>query len=382
MTDNKNTNAFETRAEVIANMIVTLASDKPVPEDKLAAFRRWLGDESYPEMKAEGFRRALKVLEERGFSTPHTKKSSEIARARWRKLAERIDGMNPDLDHYLALQAKRNAASPGGRPANVKPLAAWRRMVSRVAAVLLPAALIVGGYFAWERRHNGETAADVRRTAAAAFVPSHRVDPLADSVRRIILADGTEVTLNRNATFSYNDSREGELKGEAYFNVAKNPEHPFVIHSEHLTVKVLGTEFTFNTRGENGSSHLALYNGAVELGHAAGTHRLESAGKAFTLDPATQAAAIEDFDTTVKPGWVEEVEEPFNILSLNDIFDLIEKTYGIAVTGRERIDMARRYNFTPDPAVAVETVMSSLEFLHGDFKYTIAGNTIALDKRK
>jgi ferric-dicitrate binding protein FerR (iron transport regulator) len=285
-------------------------------------------------------------------------RDSQIKAKGWREIAARL-GLDYDAPKTIVVR---------------RPL--WRRAAMRVAAVVVPALLIAGGYVGYRQ----STAADDRMAhGSAPAVPYHKtVDPHADSVRTIVLSDGTEVTLNRNSTFSYNDNREGELRGEAWFKVAEDPAHPFVIRSEHMTVTVFGTEFTLHTHTADSSSKLALYDGAVVLDHAAGTHRLETAGKQFTLDHATKTHGICDFDHSRKPEWAVAPREGFDVMAFAANLDRIETLYGVEIAGRESVDLNRLLNFVPDRRIPIDDVMSMLEFSHGGFGYTIDGNHITL----
>jgi len=65
------------------------------------------------------------------------------------------------------------------------------------------------------------------------------------------LADGTQVYLGPGSTLSFpekfsGNSREVQLEGEAYFEVTKNKEKPFIIYSNHIRTQVLGTTFKVN----------------------------------------------------------------------------------------------------------------------------------------
>jgi len=69
---------------------------------------------------------------------------------------------------------------------------------------------------------------------------------------KIILADGFIVYLNKHATLSFPkkfdaNKRELTLYGEAFFEVAKDANRPFLIHTNHSDVEVLGTSFNVNT---------------------------------------------------------------------------------------------------------------------------------------
>jgi ferric-dicitrate binding protein FerR (iron transport regulator) len=60
------------------------------------------------------------------------------------------------------------------------------------------------------------------------------------------LPDGTKVSLNRGSKISYPSTFEGQtreitLQGEAFFDVAHDAQHPFIIHAQGADIKVLGT---------------------------------------------------------------------------------------------------------------------------------------------
>jgi len=70
--------------------------------------------------------------------------------------------------------------------------------------------------------------------------------------KEVNLADGTVVFLNRNSSLTFPDkfseTREVTLKGEAFFNVFHDSSHPFVVHANGTTIKVLGTSFNIKAR--------------------------------------------------------------------------------------------------------------------------------------
>ena len=67
---------------------------------------------------------------------------------------------------------------------------------------------------------------------------------------QLVLSDGSKVWVNARSRLTYpvsfGDVREVTLEGEAYFEVARDEDRPFVVRTENLTVKVLGTEFNIN----------------------------------------------------------------------------------------------------------------------------------------
>jgi ferric-dicitrate binding protein FerR (iron transport regulator) len=82
--------------------------------------------------------------------------------------------------------------------------------------------------------------------------------------------DGTTVVLNENSRISYNADfgkvkREIFLEGEAYFDVARNPEMPLIIHAKNVDIKVLGTYFNVKAYPSDKGVETSLIKGAVEV---------------------------------------------------------------------------------------------------------------------
>jgi ferric-dicitrate binding protein FerR (iron transport regulator) len=371
-------NAPASKAE-IEEWITRLLSDERLPEDVSDDIRSYLAGSGDAELKREVLQKAFLSA----FLSGGPGSLSEDAAREWPRLAASL-GLDPDLARYRTLWEARMAGKalrtsfPGRVRMPVRRLAALR-----IAAVLLPAALILGGYFWWERSRTadpGSTAGSgIQTPAAVPFVATNTVATQADSIRHFMLADGTQVSLNSGSSLSYNDSREVELSGEAYFNVAKDSLHPFVVHSDRLTVTALGTEFNFNTRGRDGTSKLSLYEGRVKLDYAAGTCDLETVGSEFTLDHATARTTLTAFDAGRKPEWMSG-REFSRIMSLGEIFDSLEREYGVTIAGREAADMNSRINFAIHKMVSIEEVMTALEYANSGFHYTIDGDTITLEK--
>lgn len=94
------------------------------------------------------------------------------------------------------------------------------------------------------------------------------ITTVANQIKQIELVDGTKVWINENSTFKYlkeftSKNREVYLNGEAYFEVAKNPAKPFIIHSKNTFTQVLGTSFNLNTNED--ISEINVVSGKVTL---------------------------------------------------------------------------------------------------------------------
>jgi transmembrane sensor len=87
---------------------------------------------------------------------------------------------------------------------------------------------------------------------------------------RMTLTDGSSVTLNSDSRLKYpanfaGPSREVYLTGEAYFTIQKDPEHPFIIHTNKMTIRVLGTSFNVRCYPDDDAMEATLIQGSIEV---------------------------------------------------------------------------------------------------------------------
>ncbi|WP_298734311.1 FecR domain-containing protein [uncultured Chitinophaga sp.] len=86
----------------------------------------------------------------------------------------------------------------------------------------------------------------------------------------VTLSDGTKVWLNSESSLTYpvvfgGAERKVILKGEAYFEVSKNEQKPFIAETDHATVHVLGTQFNINAYHDEKDVKVTLQEGSVRL---------------------------------------------------------------------------------------------------------------------
>ncbi|MBN9385812.1 MAG: FecR domain-containing protein [Chitinophagaceae bacterium] len=90
------------------------------------------------------------------------------------------------------------------------------------------------------------------------------------SKSKLQLPDGTQVWLNSGSNISYDNdfggkTRQVQLTGEAFFDVAKDNARPFIIHTATVDVMVLGTAFNVRSYPEEKVTETSLIKGAVEV---------------------------------------------------------------------------------------------------------------------
>ncbi|WP_195532199.1 FecR family protein [Bacteroides finegoldii] len=91
-------------------------------------------------------------------------------------------------------------------------------------------------------------------------------------VQNVTLPDGTTIKLNNSSRVIYPErfskhSREVFLEGEAYFDVAHDKHHPFIVRAGELKIKVLGTKFTINASSQMPQITATLLEGSIDVGN-------------------------------------------------------------------------------------------------------------------
>lgn len=89
--------------------------------------------------------------------------------------------------------------------------------------------------------------------------------------KKLLLPDGTEVWLNADSRIAFDsdmqskNTREVNLTGEAFFDVAHDKKHPFIIHTDKIAIKVLGTAFNVKAYPKDPQTEATLLRGMIEL---------------------------------------------------------------------------------------------------------------------
>ena len=149
---------------------------------------------------------------------------------------------------------------------------------------------------------------------------------------RLRLADGTMVWLNSDSELRYPVNFAGRerrvfLKGEAYFDVARNMDMPFRVEAGEMEVEVLGTEFNMNVYGDDGCLRTTLAEGKVRVSYAA-------TRQACILEPGEQAVleegalSVRQVDLRDVVDW-KEGRFVFSDLPLEAIVRQLERWYDV-----------------------------------------------------
>lgn len=149
----------------------------------------------------------------------------------------------------------------------------------------------------------------------------------------LTLEDGTKVLLNSGSTISWpihfkDTIREVKLDGEAFFEVQKNPEQPFIVKTGSITTKVLGTSFNVNSAGDR--IEVSVQSGRVGV-YSNTTSTLLTPLEKIEIDVNSQTWLKSDADTDADFGW-REGTLVFKDRTLKDAFKILERWYNVKIT--------------------------------------------------
>ena len=130
------------------------------------------------------------------------------------------------------------------------------------------------------------------------------------SKTKLYLPDGTLVWLNAGSKMSYAqdfgiNERSLNLSGEAYFEVTRNEEIPFKVHTEELDVKVLGTKFNVQSHESDSEFEVMLYEGCVDVESDFNNKQVEvlmAPGDIIKIDKNTGEMSQMNISTIANPG--------------------------------------------------------------------------------
>ena len=152
---------------------------------------------------------------------------------------------------------------------------------------------------------------------------------------KLVLADGSEVWINVASSITYptaftGKERKVEISGEAYFEVAKNKDMPFVVKrmNDDAQVQVLGTHFNVNAYDDEAAIKVTLLEGSVDVSKA-GNHSVLKPGQQAMI-ANQQIKLVDDADLEEVMAW-KNGRFYFEAVDIKTIMRQMEKWYDIRV---------------------------------------------------
>jgi transmembrane sensor len=228
---------------------------------------------------------------------------------------------------------------------------------------------ILVSLFAYVWHHNQ---ADVS-TVPNPIVQYTKINPIGQK-SLITLPDGSKIKLNSGSSLTYNSDfgkkdRTVELKGEAFFDITKNPASPFIIRSGELLTKVLGT--SFNVRSYEGEEKIQVLVVSGEVSVS------DDLGSSFILNPK-DILEYTHYDKNVQKttctniksiiGWKDGIMS-FSNETFSEVAHKIQRWYGVDIVIEGGFNVQGKYTGEYQN-MSLEKVMDGISFA-SEFDYKI-----------
>ncbi|MBS9461070.1 FecR domain-containing protein [Flagellimonas sp. 389] len=187
-----------------------------------------------------------------------------------------------------------------------------------------------------------------------------------EKIKEVILPDGSKVWINNASSISYpkrfdSDSRNLVLEGNAFFEVKKNPAKPFIVQTDGLSVKVLGTSFdVYNFKGE--SSTVSVKSGKVEVAHSDSNSKIVLVkNEQSKYDLGLNKLVKTTFDSEWIMAWKNDTLH-FENLELGNAIKQIERKYGVRIicADPKLLETRIRASYKSEP---LDTILNDLAFM-------------------
>lgn len=253
---------------------------------------------------------------------------------------------------------------------SVKQKMTFGRLSLGIAAVLIPFLVIVG-YICFYQSE--------KEVISGPLLVESVVKTDAGVQKNVILKDSTIVWVNSSSELSSvsdtDKAREVHLSGEAFFEVTPDNHKPFIVHTDNIHVKVLGTKFNLTAYPTTHISEIILYEGEVEV---------YADNMSEKLKPGQKLIYYND----VKKYIIETVAE-FNDWrtddmyvanrTLEDLFRMIGNYYEINIVyDSGAFSDAGVYSVSFGKQQTAAEVIRSLSIISGQFDYTINDDDIKI----
>ncbi|GGJ72831.1 MULTISPECIES: FecR family protein [Butyricimonas] len=197
------------------------------------------------------------------------------------------------------------------------------------------------------------------------------------------LADGTKIWLNSDSELRFpasftGDKRQVFLKGEAFFDVVKNKEQPFVVSLSRGNITVFGTRFNVTDYEESRLSTV-LVEGSIGFETQGGQSIKLKPSERLVYDEANGTFSVEQVDPALYTAWIDKMFI-FNGQPLSEIMDTLSRWYDFDISFEtediKNIRLSGRLNRYQDIRVLLNTYEEV-----ANIKFKIEGKSITISRK-
>ena len=178
------------------------------------------------------------------------------------------------------------------------------------------------------------------------------------------------------------DVREVYLEGEAFFDVAPNPDRPFIVRTGNISTKVLGTSFNIRTYPEEEAVKVAVVTGKVMVeskteakDQQANQPILLKPSEMVTYDKKKLTAEVAPIDIENIIAWNNDILI-FNNARFSEVVDQLERWYGVEFKIQRGEPIKKGFSGVFENQ-SLEYVLEGISYT-SDFQYELHGNTVII----
>ena len=195
------------------------------------------------------------------------------------------------------------------------------------------------------------------------------------------LCDGTKVYLNSGTTLEFPSRFDGKvrsviLKGEAYFDVARNVSKPFVVEVDEMKVKVLGTSFNVKSYVDEPGVYTTLVEGSVTILRDGQPEKKIKPGEQAYYNKGVGTLSIAEVDVKEFTSWKDGVFY-FKDIALEEILRIVSRWYDLEVFYMNQGAKSVIYSGKLPMYSSVEDVLRKFE-ISGDVRFELKGRTLTV----
>ncbi|WP_281817098.1 FecR family protein [Parabacteroides goldsteinii] len=202
---------------------------------------------------------------------------------------------------------------------------------------------------------------------------------------KLLLSDGTKIWLNSETEITYptrfvGNKRVVNLIGEAFFEVAKNKEKPFIVNANGMEVKVLGTSFNISCYTTDKTFNTTLINGSVSVKTNNKEAQTIVPSEQLTYYKESEQTTIHTVNTELFTSWING-EYIFKDTTLEEIVKKLQRWYDFSVNYEDESLKHNRYSLTADRNTNLDHLLEVISYT-SNVKLERINNIINIKKNK
>ena len=279
---------------------------------------------------------------------------------------EKVSSAFAEVEHRIGTTQRRHASSDHSYN------------LFKIGKLICAASLLTGAYLVCRQVMS-------KQVMAMPQLVEHYVERGAEEL--ILLPDSTKVYLCAGSSLIHAENMDGDkrevfLRGEGYFEVHKDAQHPFVVKTHGLSLEVLGTQFNLAAYPETDCVVTTLTEGKVMV-------KVQSRTDSLFLLPGDQLTywtksgdiqqqCLEHIDANA---WRNH-DLQFDNYTLNESFNLLERRFNISIRPDENLPLGNRLNVHFHRNESLQQILDVIGNLIPGLEYKIQGQNVHVSYKK